>query len=485
MASSVSSTTSGTISVGGLASGLDTESIVSQLVALERKPITNLQKKEANYQVQLTAYGTLQGTLSSLNTAASALDKVSDFNIFKASSADPNIFTVSADSNAVKGSYNITVHNIAQVQKLTSSGFGKTESVGAGTLTIQVGTGDAMTVDVAAGDTIQNVANAINAQKGDVSANVISDGTNSYLTLTSENTGTANTIKITVNDTGDSNNTDTNGLSRLAYEKGVTENTTMTQTQEALDALIDVDGVTGIKRSSNTLEDVITGVTIDLLKAHDTPATQSTKLTVSRDTSAITSAVDKFISAYNDVVNLIKTDQSYDSDTKTGGTLLGDSTLKLIERRLSSLFNSRFSGMGSISSLSDLGITRKDDGTLTVSSATLTKKLNTNYNDVVQFFTQTTTGKEGFSVRLKNELDGILNSTDGVIVAKQKGIQKSIDGIEEDITQIDARATMNEERIRAQFNALEALISNYQTTGNYLTQQLTSLQNLNTAISNK
>lgn len=473
------------LSVGGIASGIDTDNIISQLMTLEKKPIVQLQKKEAVYQLQLSNYGNMRSLLSSLQSKIAALDSAADFSKNKAATADSTIFTATAGSDAVIGTHNITVHTLAQAHKLTSSAFGKEENVGPGTLSIQLGTGTAMTVDVAADDTITDVANSINAKKGDVKASLVFDGTNYFLSLTGAKTGASNTIKVTVNDTGDGNNTDINNLSRLAYEKGVTENPTLTQTLEAKDATIDVDSITGITRSSNTLTDVITGVTVELVKAHANPLTESTKLTVSRDTSAITKAVDDFVAAYNSVVDFFTTNQSYDPKTKQGGPLLGDATSNLIQRRLNAVLNTTFSGMGTISKLSDLGITRNDKGHLVTSSSTLTGKLNTDFEGVVQFFTQTTVGAEGFGVRMNDELDGITSTVNGTLQARQQGIQRRIDDIQKSVERIEKRVADSEARMRAQFNALELLVSQYQSTGNALTQQLTNLQNLNTAIAKR
>ncbi len=475
------------ISVGGLMSGLDTESIISQLMEVEQYPIVQLQSKEAAYQLQLSTYGSLSGTLGSLSSAAAKLDNVNDFAKFTATSAGTDIFTVSADSDAATGSYSITVHQLAQVHKLTSNAFTKEEAVGEGTLTLQVGSGDEMTIDVAADDTIQDVADAINDAEGDVTAGVIFDGTNYFLTLTATDTGEDNKIHISVVEAGtaggDPENSDTTGLSRLVFEDGVTEN--MNETQTAQNAVIDVDGITNIERSTNTLEDVITGLTINLVSAHEDPTTESTALTVGRNTSAIVSAVDTFVSAYNSVVSFLDATQSYDADSGSAGTLLGDATAKLIQRRFSTLLNTELAGMDTISKLADLGITRDEDGKLEVSTATLTEQLENGFEDVVQFFSQDTTGSEGFAVRLIDEVDAMTNSVDGTITARQEGIQRRIEDIQTSVERIEVRVSATETRMRAQFNALELLLSEYQATGDYLTQQISSLQNLSTAISKK
>jgi len=471
------------ISVGGLMSGLDTDSIIEQLVQLERRPILQLQQREAGYQLKLSTYGSLAGSLAGLQAAVKGLNQTDDFAKFNSTSSETDIFTVSAGSDAVPGSYSITVHSLAQAHKLTSSGFGETDAVGEGTLTIQVGSGDAITIDVTDGDTIQDVADAINAEKGDVAAGLIYDGSDYYLQLTAAETGEANVIQITVDDTGDGNDTDTNGLSRLAFEKGVTEN--LIEYQTAADATIDVDGITGIKRASNTVDDVISGVTINLVTAHGNPATDSTRLTIGRDTTTIISAVDTFISAYNTVAGFLNANQGYNEDSGAGGPLLGDTTARLVQRRLSTILNTTFSGMDTISRLSNLGISRDDDGNLERDTSTLTELMDTDFDGIVQFFTQTTTGEEGFAVRMFDELDAMSDSTNGTITARQEGIQRSIDDIQKSVERMEMRIRATESRMRAQFNALELLLSEYQTTGNFLTQQIDSLQNLNTAIANR
>lgn len=472
------------LSVGGLISGLDTESIISQLMEVEKYPIVKLQTKEAAYQLKLSTYGSLSGTLSSLSSAASSLKDTDDFAKFTATSADTDIFTVSAGSDAATGSYNITVHELAKAHKLTSNSFSEEEAVGEGALTIQVGSGDEMTIDVAADDTLQDVADAINDEEGDVTASVIFDGTNYFLTLTANDTGEENKIYVSAVEAGtaggDPENFDTTGLSRLVYDDAGTQN--MNETQAATDARIDVDGVTNIKRSTNTLDDVITGVTMNLVKE---AATESTALTIDRDTSAIVSTVDTFVSAYNSVISFLNSTQSYDADSGSAGTLLGDATAKLIQRRLSTLLNTELSGMDTINKLADLGITRDEDGKLEVSTSTLTEQLENEFEDVVQFFSQDTTGSEGFAVRLVDELEAMTNSVDGTIAARQEGIQRSIKDIQKSVERIEVRVASSETRMRAQFNALELLLSEYQATGDYLTQQITSLQNLSSAISKK
>ncbi len=471
------------LSVGGLMSGLDTNSIIEQLLAIERRPILTLQQKEADYQLQLSTYANLQSELNNLKTSLEGLDSAEDFARFAPDPADTDFFSVTSDSNAHIGTYNITIHELAKEHKLASNGFGSTEHVGAGTLTIQVGAAAAFTVDVSATDTIQDVADAINATEGGINASVIFDGTDYFLSLSGTQTGEANVIKMTVDDTGDGNHTDAFGLSRLAFEKGVTEN--LNEFQEASDSRIDIDGVQDIQKDTNVLDDVISGVTITLKKAHDDPINDATTLSIKRDNNTIIAAVEAFISTYNGLIDFYQKNQVYDQDSGTAGPLLGDATANLIRNRLASLIKTPVAGSDVIRTFSDLGIAFDSNGKLELDTTILNEKLNNDPDDTAQFFTQTDAGAEGFALRMVNELKAMLQTSNGILSIRQDGIQKSIEDVQDDIEKVEYRVTASEERMRAQFTALEVLLSQYQATSDYLSQQLVSLQNMNSYIANK
>jgi flagellar hook-associated protein 2 len=472
------------IAIGGLATGLDTDSIISQLSELGRKPIVKLQRQEADYQVQLTTYGSLQGLLSTLQSAATALKDPAGLTGFAATSGNTDLFTASAGSTAAPGTYNIKVGQLAQNHKLKSSGFAtSTEAIGAGTLHLRVGSAPVQDIAVTNTNTLADVAKAINDAKAGVTATVVFDGTAHFLTLAANDTGVAKVINLTATDI-DGNNTDTAGLSRLVYDAGGTTN--LTQTQAALDATIEVDGVSGITRSSNTISDVITGVTLTLKSQPTAPENTST-LTVSRDTAGLKGKIDTFIKAYNDVVNFFQKEQSFDAQTKTAGSLLGDNTANLMRHRLASVLGTPVPGLPTgLSRLSELGITVDAKGLLVSNNTTkLDNAIASDFDAVTRFFTQTTTGSEGFAVRLEKALDGFLAADRGILSSRQTGISKNITRLHDQMDRYETRISASEERLRAQFNALESLVSQYKSTGDFLTQQLGSMQNLNTAIANR
>ena len=142
-------------------------------------------------------------------------------------------------------------------------------------------------------------------------------------------------------------------------------------------------------------------------------------------------------------------------------------------------------GVESFSRLADLGIALNSEGRLEVDSSTLNGALDDHFDDVLQFFTQSAEGSEGFAARMVDTLDAILDSTAGTLAVRTDGIQNSIDDIEDRVERIEMRILAWETRTRAQFNALELLLAGYQATGNYLTQQILGMQNLNNYISNR
>lgn len=472
------------ISVGGLASGLDTDSIISKLVALEKRPIVQLQKREADYQVQLTTYGSLQSLLGTLQSAAKALKDPAGLSGFTATSGNTSLFTASAGSTAASGSYNITVSQLAQSQKLKSAAFAtKTEAIGAGTLSLRAGSAAAKDITITATDNIENVATAINNAKAGVQASVVSDGTSYFLTLSAEATGASNVINLTATDS-DGNNTDMAGLSRLVYNAGVTQN--LTQTQAPQNALLDVDGVTGISRSSNTISDVITGVTLTLKSAPAAPGNTST-LSVSRDNSVLKGKIDAFIKAYNGVTKFFKEQQTFDAKTNKAGALLGDGSSSLIRSKLSGLIATSVPGLQTgFRKLADLGIQTNAQGQLELKdSAKLDSAIASDFDAVVRFFTQTTTGSEGLGVRLDKTLGEFLKAGKGILAARQDGISKNIERVQKQVAQYQTHVADTEKRLHAQFTSLEKVLSGYKATGDYLGQQIVGLQNLNSAIANR
>lgn len=383
------------LSSPGLGSGLDVGSLVSQLMALERRPLTALASKEAKYQAQLTAYGSLKGALSSFQTAVAALASPAIFSAARASIADSAVATVSASSAATAGSYSLEVQTLAQAHKLKSGGFAETsDTVGTGTLTIQFGTYStgsftlnpdkaAATISIDSGkSSLAGVRDAINAANAGVSASIINDGSGNRLVIASKDTGVANALKITVAD-DDLGNTDNSGLSQLAYDASTGGTTNLSQTVAAQNASAVIDGI-AISKSSNTISDAIEGVTLTLLK-ENTPS--ATTFSVSRDTAGVQTSVQSFVKAYNDLNKTVTDLSKYDAANKKASLLTGEATIRSLQSQLRGVFNTSLSTAGGgLSTLSEIGIAFQADGTLKLDTARLNTVLNDPTKDLSTLF---------------------------------------------------------------------------------------------------
>ncbi len=465
------------IGVSGLMSGLDTDSIISKLMELERRPILLLQSREASFQSKISAIGTLKGALSEFQSAVSDLKDSDNYQSYTASSSDRDVLTATASSDASSGTYQIEVTNLAQAQYLRSSAFSSSDSaVGTGTITIQVGSSSAVDIEInSENNTLSGIARAINSADVDVTASVIDDGNgNYYLTLASNETGTDNTITFTVTD-DDGNNDDTSGLSSLYTDPA---NHTLTETQAAENAQLTINGIT-VERSSNSISDLIKGVTIEL---NSESAGNTVTLEVSRNFSSIVSKIRGFVDKYNSLVDTFSNLQKYNKATKEAGTLLGDSTTSEIRYRLQTMLHNQVEGVSDdVNGLSRLGVEVDSEGKLSLDESTLTDSLENHLSDVIDFFTKDENGVEGFAVQFDEVLDSYLNSYDGVLKAKQDGLQASIDRIEDQIDRINDRLSQREKHLKDQFDALEQLLAQYQQTSGFLDQQLASLSRLSSS----
>ncbi len=449
------------ISSAGLGSNIDVNGLVSQLMAIERRPLEVLSRKQSLLNSEISAYGRLKSALASLQSAVANLKDAGDFQVFKATPANDAYLTATADGTAIAGVHAITVSQLAQAQKLVSSAFADTGTtqVGTGTLTFSNGSNSFSVAIDASNNTLAGIANAINSATDNfgVSATILNDGSGYRLVLSPRETGTAKAITVSVSGDGDGSNTDNAGLSRLSYVSGAYN---LTQTQAAQDAVLTVDGLAGITSSSNTVTGVIQGVTLKL------KATGSTDLDVATDTAAITQKVNDFISAYNKLVS------EMDDLHKKGGALEARNTVLTIRSQVASVFNTAITLTGvNYNYLSQIGVSFQKDGKLALDDSTFKGALEGRFNDVVSLFTDAT---QGFSQRLYTELGNLLQS-DGVLDAATDSLDAQIRDLDLRKDQLQARLDRMEQRLRTQFAALDALVGSLQQTSVTLTRQLSQL----------
>lgn len=445
------------ISSAGIGSGLDVNSIVTQLMAIERQPLNRLDQKEAQYQAEISGYGSLKSALSSLQTSLDKLKESSTFRTTAGASSDSDVFSVSTDIDAVPSTYDITVNRLAQKHKLGASEFASATTFGGGAgdeLTISVGT-DQFTVDLSTAQTLSEIQAAINvtANETGVTAGIITgDNGNQTLILTSGESGFDNRVQLSYGGTIDAAtfnfstfNRDVDGL--------------LLGSDTELDASLLVDGIT-ITRGSNTVSDVVENVTFSLKGIGRAEAN------ITHSAADANSAMEAFVEAYNGLNELL--------GDLSSGSLSGNRILISIETQIRGVLNHSLSNLGSVGYISELGITtNKDTGALEFDSDMLASVLESNLDGVDAFFSD----ENGFAARLDAILEGYRRS-DGLVDTILDGVNDRIRDIDRSRDSLEQRLVLTEQRIRAQFTSLDVLMGELTSTSNYLTTQLSGLENL-------
>ncbi|MCE9638740.1 MAG: flagellar filament capping protein FliD [Betaproteobacteria bacterium] len=367
--STVGTTTTGAITSPGIGSGLDVNTIVSKLMSIEQRPLALLDQKQSSYQTDLSAFGTLNSLFAAFQGAMKNLSAAASYQGLTAGSSDPSIFTGSAATTATPGSYTVSVANIAQTQVLAATGILSAQSASStGTLTIKVGSGTAAAVTIdASNNTLEGVRDAINAAGAGVTASVVNDGSASpyKLVLTANATGTSNTIQITNN---------------LAAGELHDTIASLAEARAGADATLTVNGVT-VKSASNAVTTVIPGITLNLIKSG------ASTLTVARDNAALQAAVGAFVNAYNNVNSTLGSLTGYNATTKQGGPLLGDSAAQNLQVQVRSILSRAVAGTGgSLTTLSQIGVSFQKEGSLAVDATKLTNGINTNFSGIAALF---------------------------------------------------------------------------------------------------
>ncbi|MDF1588152.1 MAG: flagellar filament capping protein FliD [Gammaproteobacteria bacterium] len=452
------------ISASGIGSGIDVESLVRQLVAAEGQPATTrLNTKEAKLQADLSAYGSLKSALSSFQATVKSLNDSTDFLARTSTSSNTDLFTASADRTATPGNYTIEVEQLAQAAKMRSGDFvgGDTDVVGTGTLDISLGSDTfQLTID-GTNNTLAGIRDAINAASDNpgITASIINVDGGSRLVLTSDKVGSANAITIAANDDDGADGAD---LTRLATAN-------LTALQNAQDAIIYVDGQK-VTRDKNSFSDVIAGVNFSLKDSE--PGTIET-LAIGLDKASVINKVNKFVEAYNSLADTMANLSSFNADTGAAGALLGDSALRSVQSQLRQTMTEATKGL-EFSTLVDLGITTNDQGHLEVDSAKLDSVMNTDFSAVSQLFSS----ENGLAKKLDSVVERYIAS-DGILSSRSQGLQSNIDSIDDERVRLDRRLAALESRFRAQFTAMDALVAQLQSVGDFLGQQLANLPSIN------
>jgi len=450
-----------TISSPGLGSGLDVKSIVSQLVALEKQPLTSLKAKATTVQSQVSTFGQIKSLVATLSDAVSNLSSVTGWNAVTATTSDATSVAVSAIGGTSPTTFSVDVLSLATAKATTSAAVSPAGGpVGAGTLNVSLAGGGSVAINVSATDTVANVASSINGANAGVTATVLTDASGDRLMLRSTNTGVAAGFTLSVGSDADGNAADAAGLSRLVV--GSTTN------QSAADAQAKVNGVS-VSSASNAFSNVVAGVTFTALKVTTAPV----ELSVSKDISAAKTKINDFVSAYNAINTALSDATKYDAATKTAGVLQGDSTAVGLQNALRGLLQSNVSG-GSFSRLADVGVSRQLDGSLVVDAAKLDAAA-LKPDDLKNLF-RANTGNgatDGIATKLKTFTNGLLSSS-GFFSTKAASLQSALDRNTAEQTKVNDRAAQVEAMLTKRYSALDAQVASLNALNAYVAQQVTT-----------
>lgn len=431
------------VSFSGLATGMDTGSIITQLVELKRAPVYRLQADKKSYQDQISSLATLKSKLIAVQTAAKKLDTANEFSSAKATSSDTDAMTVSASGTAAPGQYQVKVLSLATAQKMQSQGFdSKLDNVGTGKVTVTVD-GNAKELSLVGVTTLTGLAQLINDNVEGVSASIISTGatTGGYrLVVNGAEAGTANAFSI-----------DLSGLSG-----GVPP--VLTQTSAAADARLSVDNIE-VTADSNNPDDVISGVTLNLLQADEA---NTINVTVARDTDGISDKVKGLVDAYNDLFTFVNKESAKD------GSLRDNAALRTVASSIESLFSTSLTGgLGDVKMFAQMGVTRGENRQLEFDATKFKEVLAGQFGGVRDFFIKRD-GNVGKASSIDELVTKLTRSTDGVFKYSTDSLNKRIEYADDSIARYERSIESYQLTLQRRFTAMEQMVAQLQAQGNSL-----------------
>ena len=449
------------LSALGVGAGIDQKAIVDSLVEAERAPQeASLSRMIERSEARVSAFGVVKSTLELVREQFRKLNDLSDVKAFSTQSSDATLLDATASSSATAGTYDVSVSQLASRDSYTFDGFdSKTASLNGGaTITIQItqdGTTTELSID---GPTLTNVAETINDSGLGLTANIIDTGqaNGRYVLSVGGETGSDNAFTIS---------------SSLL--------TNPVQQSTASNANLTVNGV-AITSESNSIGSALAGVTINLKGTF-----ASETITVSKDTSQVKTEIKNLVGVYNEmktIFNSLKTGD--DPDDQLVGSLATDSVFRTIESAFRNTFTSQSSTpSGQISYWADLGLSYQRDGNLILDEDRLDTVLATSFDDVVTALTADTEDQTDIgdaSRGLAGDMSAMirnLTKATGPIDNSINNSNSSLTDYKTRLEELDARMERIRDRYTAQFAAMQSIVDQFKSTGEYLTNNLAALNN--------
>jgi flagellar hook-associated protein 2 len=434
----------------GLSSGLDTSSIVSELVKIEGRTVDMAKNKQNAYRSQVSAVGEIISKMSALRTAASGLSTSGVLGV--TATGTQTGFSANPSSGAASGRYAVQVDVLAEAARMRSAAFTSASGqLRGGGLDISI---DGVTTNVVIDDgmTLTQAADRLNRSGLAISATVLETNGQAYLSITRRDTGfvagqpASSALEITEISTGN-----------MGQPLGATT------VQSAVNSRVTVDGLQ-FERRSNVLADVVPGTTLTL-KA---PTTTAENLVLATSTADTEKTLQKFVDGYNTVMKLVRGNTAIAELTDRDKTLGGDPSIRGLQAALQSLVISEANPGSAVRTLADVGIKTGQDGMLTIDSARLEKAIATDAGAVNALFQTATTGMAAATTSL---VDRYTSGSSSILVARQNGINRSIRSMDDRINDLQRRVDAYREKLVRQFTAMEKVVGGFKSIGNFLTSR--------------
>lgn len=475
------------MAISGIGSGMDIQGMVNALVNAEAAPKTaQLNRLERATTAKFSGLGQFRSAMADFQSVVKDLNSAALFEKRTATSGKTDVFSVSADSKAVAGSYSVQVFALAQSSKVALQGFNDpTTPLGAGELSINFGGDEPLTVNLTeAASSLADIRDAINKAGKDqgLSATIVNDPSGeggARLVLSSTKAGEGKDISVAVTTGGPE-------LQTLAFtpppkpepgaEPLVLDPKAARVITYAQDARFAIDGI-NMSSATNTITEAIDGVTLTLQSAQskeETDKATTVSLTVGEDRAAVKSSLNKFVDAYNKLMSTVGsltkvTAVGGDSGTPLTGALVGDASVRSFMSGIRRDIGTP-SGTGEMKILADLGISTQRDGTLKIDDVRLDKVLDENFSQLTGLLT----GENGFMARLENSVKPYTQAG-GILESRTKGMQNTLSSVDDQREALTRRIGKLEARLLTQFNKMDSLLGQMNQTSNFLVGALSNL----------
>lgn len=478
------------ISSLGVGSGLDLEGLVSQLLEAERAPkAARLDAREETIEAEISSLGQIKSKLSDFKDAVDELRKDQSLTgrepTIRNPSEETEPFTAEASNSALTGQYDVTVERLAsgsRIETATAANGGFTSSSDevtdtAGSLTFKIGgTGDTFSINVAAGATLAQLREQINASENNfgITANIINTGTvdgGAKLVFSSKITGEGNDLSIV-------NDNDLAGLNRLATTDSTETATYLTPTKTAQNAQAIIDGIT-VQSDSNEFENTIQNVTFTAKAVSEKNANdefQSSTLVIGFDEEALEEKIRGFVDSYNGLNDEIRSLTSYgESELQKDGALAGDFTVRGIQAGLGNILSSSVPE-SALGGLFQIGIELTSEGKLEIGNTDfglgtgetrLSDALEDNFDEVSKLFT----ADDGIANRLYDFIDQYTKSS-GILADRETAAKDQRDQLLDDRASFELRLISFEQTLRGRYLNLDQTVARLQQSSSALLASL-------------